>query len=61
MLIFHFCSESFCLSAIRTDVKCSCEDIRVSCGEAKAGVNEGGRRDFRRILWGDFSDVIVGG
>ena len=29
---------------------------------AKAGVNEGGRRDFRGILWGDFSsaDVIVG-
>ena len=46
----YFCGETFSLSAIWTAVKCSCEDIRVSCGPAKAGVNEGGRRDFRRIL-----------
>ena len=53
--------EFFGISAIRPNVKCSCEDISVSCVAAKAGVNEGGRRDFRRILWGGFLGCNSGG
>ena len=51
-----FRSESFCLSAIQRDVKCSCEDISVSCGVAKAGVNEGGRGIFAEYFGGEFWD-----
>ena len=48
--------EFFGISAIRPNVKCSCEDISVSCVAAKAGVNEGGRGIFAEYFGGEFWD-----